>query len=426
MLIEFRVSNFRSIKEKLNFSMVASNDRAHDKHLMKVEGMSDDKLLVTSVLYGANAAGKTNLILALNVMRNMVIGSHMNQRGVDLPYDHFKFDKRCEGEPTSFEIVFLVDSVKFVYGYSYDKTRVADEYLYMYPKRKKAVIFERRSGEPMKFPRAEKEINDQRETIERTTGENVLFLSMAAKMNYKPVFPVFDWIQKGLMTVGPADGPVFYGITLEMMKNDPESRNMILKALSIADLGITDIREDEDRPDDRRPDFPPPPRPGEGHIVVQFSFGGPRISFIHKPYGNLPNAEPVRLPISSESEGTKKLFGLIGPWIEALRTGGTLVVDELDTKLHHLIVQFLVGLFHDPKQNSKGAQLIFTTHNVKLLDLDLFRRDELWFFERDEEGGATKAFSLAEFKVRKDLNIENAYLAGRFGAIPFILEDRVL
>jgi AAA15 family ATPase/GTPase len=426
MLIEFRVSNYRSIRDELIFSMVGSADTTHSDHLIRSESMDEDSLLVSSVLYGANAAGKTNLLFALNLMRNLVINSHSHQRGFELPFEPFGFDRESRDRPTQMEVVFLEGSAKYVYGFSYDKNRILEEHLYQYPKKKKGVLFERSYASSMKFPRADKETSDQREMIEKTTGENVLFLSMAAKMNYSPVFPVFDWFQKRLMTVGPAEGSPFIANTMQLMKRDPESKASILKALNVADLGILDIIEEDERPPEMGPAPSPPPRPGESQIVFQLTFGGPRITFIHRPYADEKDSQGVRLPLISESEGTKKMLGIIGPWIEALRTGGTLVVDELDTKLHHLIVRYLIGLFHDPEQNRKGAQLIFTTHDVNLLDQDLFRRDQVWLVERDPDTGATRASSLAEFRIRKDLDIEKAYLSGRFGAIPNIMEEKVV
>ncbi|MHC1709779.1 MAG: ATP/GTP-binding protein [Methanomassiliicoccales archaeon] len=426
MLIEFRVGNFRSIKNELTLSMVASTDPTHPDHLINSESMGEDSLLVSSVVYGANAAGKTNILLALNLMRNLVINSHVHQRGIELPFEPFGFDGESGGHPTQLEVVFLQGSMKYVYGFSYDRNKILEEHLYQYPKKKKGLLFERAHASPMKFPRADKETSDQREMIEKTTGENVLFLSMAAKMNYSPVFPVFDWFLKSLMTVGPADGIPFIANTMNMMKRDPESKSSILKALNVADLGILDIIEEDERPPEMGPAPLPPPRPGESQIVFQVTFGGPRITFVHRPYADEKNGQGVRLPLISESEGTKKMLGIIGPWIEALRTGGTLVVDELDTKLHHLIVRYLIGLFHDPEQNRKGAQLIFTTHDVNLLDQDLFRRDQVWLVERDADTGATLASSLAEFRIRKDLDIEKAYLSGRFGAIPNIMEEKVV
>jgi len=424
-LIEFRVSNFRSIKDELTLSMVASADSTHPDHLIRSESMGDDSLLTSSVIYGANAAGKTNLLLALNLMRNLVLNSHAHQRGLELPFEPFGFDPGSGERPTRMEVVFLTGSVKYVYGFSFDRTKFIEEHLYQYPRKKRGVLFERTQDSPMKFPRAEKETCDQREMIEKTTGENVLFLSMAAKMNFSPVFPVFDWFQKSLMTVGPADGFPFISHTMNLMKRDPETKASILKALNVADLGILDIIEEDERPPDIGQVPLPPPRPGESHIVFQVSFGVPRISFLHRPYAG-GSGSGLRLPLTSESEGTKKMLGVIGPWIEALRTGGTLVVDELDTKLHHLIVRYLIGLFHDPEQNQKGAQLIFTPHDVNLLDLDLFRRDQVWLIERDPDTGASMASSLAEFRIRKDLDIERAYLAGRFGGIPNIMEEKVV
>ena len=128
---------------------------------------------------------------------------------------------------------------------------------------------------------------------------------------------------------------------------------------------------------------------------------------------------------SEESEGTKRMFSLIGHWIDALRNGKILVIDELDTKLHHLLNVFLINLFHDPTQNKNNAQLIFTTHNINLLDQDIFRRDQIWFTEKDGETGASDLYSLVEYSPRKDKDIQKGYLAGKYGALPFIKDNRI-
>lgn len=125
-------------------------------------------------------------------------------------------------------------------------------------------------------------------------------------------------------------------------------------------------------------------------------------------------------------KGRKEFFSLIGPWIDALNKGSVLVVDELDTKLHHLLNVFLINLFHDPEQNKNNAQLIFTTHNTNLLNLELFRRDQIWFTAKKPKVGSTDFYSLIEFSPRKDKNIQMGYLDGRYGAIPFISGEKVI
>lgn len=418
MLIEFNVENFRSIKKKVTLSMVATKDPSLENNLIKTNVLKKDSLLRSAVIYGANASGKTNVLLALNLLDRIVRTSHKYQKGDKIPFEPFKLDKRYLTKPTKLDVTFIKEGIKYVYGVSFNSEKIITEYLHYYPNGRKTIIFERKKTDEYKFTIDKKE---QKFIAERTL-ENVSYLSKATQENYKVTLAAFEWFKDDLMIIGAMDHLKLTEFTVRSLTKDKKWKKLILKALLVADVGIEDVlAEFKKRPIDEVMDMSPKLK--TELLTFIMNVGGKtevesmRIQTVHK--GVVFNFD------KEESEGTKRMFSLIGPWIDALEKGGILVVDELDTKLHHLLNVFLIKLFHDPTQNKNNAQLIFTTHNTNLLDQDLFRRDQLWFTEKNYETGSTDLYSLVEYSPRKDKNIERGYLAGRYGALPFIKENKV-
>lgn len=410
MLIEFNIENFRSIKEQVTFSMVATKDKSLDNNLIQ-NTLKDDKLLKSAVIYGANASGKTNVLLALNFFKALVLNSHTHQKGQGIKFTPFKLDKDYLKKPTKFNIIFLKNNTKYDYSVSFNKEKIIEEKLYYYPNNKKATIFERKNTTEFKFTNEEK---DQKFIAKRTI-ENVLYLSKSVHENLDLTIPAFDWFRDDLQFVGPYEPLISEEFTINILNSDKKLKELVLKALWEADVGIEDIDANIEKIENLPEGMPP-----ELKNLIANQKGALKrneIKTIHKG---------VHFDFySEESEGTKRMFSLIGPWIDALRKGKILVIDELDTKLHHLLNIFLINLFHDPTQNKKNAQLIFTTHNINLLDQDIFRRDQVWFTEKDSETGATDLYSLVEYSPRKDKDIQKGYLAGKYGALPFIKDNRI-
>lgn len=412
MLIEFAVENFRSIKDRAVLSMVATTDKSLPNNVIESKVLGKDRLLRSAVIYGANASGKTNVIFALNTLRNLVLLSHNNQPGMPLNYMPFKLDKKSLSKPTVFHIVFIKDNVKYRYDVTVINQKVLEEYLYYYPNSRQALIFARKNSNDYQFSIdvREQTLNAQR------TPENVLYLSRTTQLNYAKTKPVFDWFFNNLQTIGPTENFSLQDITADMLK-DPKLKNLIIKAMREADIDIDDITMKVTEMNIQK-------LPVMLQNIIQSQKDGKstikarEILLYHR-------GVPFNLEFE-ESEGTKRLFNIIGPWIAALTQGRILVVDELDTKLHHFLNVFLINLIHDPTQNKMNAQLIFTTHNTNLLDLELFRRDQFWFTEKNSETGATALYSLAEYSVRKGQDIEKGYLLGKFGAVPFIPTGRII
>jgi len=450
MLIEFSVENFRSIKEKVTLSMVATSDKSLENNLIESDVLKRDRLLRSAVLYGANASGKTNVLLALNFLEDLVTQSHKNQKGDKIDCRPFKLDKEYVSKPSKFEVVFIKNNIKYIYGVSVTNEKIIDEYLYYYPKGRKAVIFKRSNTHKYKFTldKTEQEDNSKR------TLDNVLYLSKSTQENYSKTSDAFEWFKNTLKVISATEYPIFKDFTAKLLNEDPNLKAIILKALSEADLGINDVSVSIEKIkmseiDDLFSSPPDPPTPHElenlnqedfkdltkhlkGFLTLAGKMAGGKEEFETseiKIFHNALDKEGKKLSIpfdfNEESEGTKRLFSLIGLWIEALLNGRILVVDELDVKLHYLLNEFLIRLFNDPTQNVNNAQLIFTTHNTNTLNLDLFRRDQVWFTEKNPEYGSTDLYSLVEYRPRKDENIQKGYLLGRYGAIPFIKENKI-
>jgi len=382
MLIEFGVKNFRSIKDKMTLSLLASSDHTHEDQLI-LEG--NKRLLPVAVLYGANASGKSNLLRALQTMQDMVSGkSAQILKDKKLPYDCFKFTSIKE-MPTEFEVFFFYQGIRYNYGFSYTDKEILKEYLYYWPKGREALIFSRDNGKYL----FRENITEQ-ETLAARTPSNRLYLVASNSWNLPQTENAYRWFNENLSNPDEQDTP---DITISM----ETEKAKILNELLLADLGITQygINETGDKPN---------------------------VLMVHQVKENMEN-EKYPLPLENESAGTQRFFARIGPWLHALNEGRILIIDELEASLHPLLTRRLVEMMQDPSVNTKGAQLLFTTHDVMLLDLSLLRRDQIWFTEKNPDTAATEVYSLWEFSPRKNENIRNGYLQGRFGAVPFLGGD---
>ena len=413
MLIEFSVENFRSIKEEARLSLVPGPAKERfESHLVKLapkKSGGPTALLRSAAIYGANASGKTNLLRALQTMQSIVIDASRDPGSI--PVTPFLFDPACRQEPSTFEIVFLVDGVRYQYGFSATSDRVTDEWLYASPLGRIQLWFQRTSDT---WKLGDK-LSGDREVWRRATRPDALFLSTAISLNSEQLRPLFDWFQQTLHVAAMGG----WSSAFSMYKCREDEKSDIVDFLQAADLGITDLRLTEQ---EFEPDMLPEDMPTEMKEQIIKDFAGAKIPdlWLRHDSGHGKSAE---INISEESDGTQKIFALAGPWIDSLFTGHVIVVDELHDNLHPTLVRFLVDRFHDPKVNVGGAQLIFSTHDTSILSQDVFRRDQIWFCERNRHQ-ETKLFPLTDFRPRKGLeNLERAYLSGRYGALPYIDTD---
>lgn len=417
MLIEFTVKNYRSVKEEQVFSMVkAKGDELESTNSFLPDAPASVTLLRSAAIYGPNAAGKSNVIRAMMEMESIVLNSaSSSQEGDDIPVTPFLFDEASSSEPTEFEMVFINEGVKYQFGFSATKTHIIEEWLIAYPKGRAQRWYSRRLNKGKKT--SEYKFSDflsgQKSVWQNATRANALFLSTAVQLNSKQLKPVFNWFKETFRPVNIGGlGP---GFTASLCEADA-TKNRVLEFLKAADFDIHDIKIVKEKfdPESLPGDYPEPIR--EKIIKKMKDEEIIEIKTIHKSgSGNL-----IPLDFDEESDGTQKFFSFAGPWMDTLNEGYVLVIDELHDNLHPKLVKYLVGLFHNNETNPNNAQLIFTTHETSILSQDIFRRDQIWFCEKDKQQ-ATSLYPLTDFSPRKDReNIELGYLSGRYGALPFI------
>lgn len=408
MLIEFSVENFRSIRDQASLTLVAdSGKERRTTHTIEVAVGSARPiaLLRSAAIYGANASGKTNLLRAFETMQRIVLRSASELDA--LPVVPFRFDRASEAKPTTFEVQCLAGGVRYQYGFLATSAAVVDEWLYAWPQGRMQTWFERSASGDFKFG---DKLFGEKEVWRRSTRPNALFLSTAVTLNSTQLQPLFDWFKDHLHVAGI--GGWSNSLTVECCEG--RRKEEIVGFLRQADLAVSDVRLAEAA---FSPDLMPSDMPSgvRDEIVREFSDAKlvrPQLSH------EVPGGLTVELDLAEESDGTQKVFALAGPWLDALERGYVVVLDELHDQLHPALVRFLINLFHDPSRNRNGAQLIFSTHETSILNQEVFRRDQIWFCERNREL-ATTLFPLTDFRPRKGVeNLERAYLAGRYGGVP--------
>jgi len=417
MLIEFNVANYRSIRESQALSMVAAKDTSHKDSNCMTSGISGlPQLVRTAALYGPNASGKSNLIAAFAFMQSMVATSAVGIReGQTLNVSPFRFEPQMNHEPSEFEVTFIDNGIRYQYGFSLNSTRVVREWLLVYIERKAQRWFERKYDN-----KKDKDTwyfgshlvgGKQRHLWSNSTRGNALFLSTAVNLNSEQLRPIFNWFVNKLVIIGSNTQPhPFY--TMDRVKNKTD-KPQIIQFLQAADLGITDVEIKTQKGHQLQLRL----EAGVAAIESKQETDIPSATLFHQGKNN----NPVSFDLNEESHGTQRLFAYAGPILDVLRDGKVLVVDELDGSLHPKMVRFLVGLIQNSHLNQNNAQLIFTTHNTSLLDVDLFRRDQIWFMEKDQEQ-ASHLYPLTDFSPRKGEALEKGYLLGRYGALPFFGE----
>jgi len=430
MLIEFSVSNFRSIREKQTLSMVASSrDDSLPENLIRVSlpGLSNTAFLKTVVLYGANASGKSNLLKAIDFMDGLVEHSATRLKpGEPIDFEPFRFDTDSANKPSEFEMMFVAEGIRYQYGLSVDRTRVHQEWLYAYPNGVAQRWFERslEADGTYSWEFSQKHFKGSREVLTRQTRDNALFLSTAAQFNHEQLLPAYGWFRNRLLNLDLSKSSKSALLFTEsFMRDHRDRRSSVLRLLENADLGISDIVQKEEEFDlgpnwmNLPPNLPELKRivtrhKGEGELKAKLQ----STEFLHRVPGR---DEAVVFDSRSESAGTLRYFAVLGPWLDVFQNGKTLVVDELGANIHPLLVRALLKTAQSERENPYGAQVILTTHDVTLLDREIFRRDQVWFTEKDANA-ATRLYPLTDYQPRKDEALARGYLAGRYGAIPFL------
>lgn len=413
MLVEFRVKNFRSLRDEQVLSLMASTDKTLlDTHAFNTDLKAIPHLLKSAVVYGANASGKSNLIKALQYMRAVVLESAALQpRQTSELLQPFKLDATSSDLPTEFEVTFIIDGVRYQYGFAMTAQKIISEHLLVYKAFKPQRWFERRfnieSGKSVyEFGPS---LKGTKNLWEGATRSNALFLSVAAQLNSEALRPVFDWFANQLVIFNE-HSPLSPQFSIQLLKQE-EQRKVICDFLKAADISIENIEVATRQAMIHTVHFDLTTGKRE-EIAGEQAMDVDEVKFYHNTkYGK------AVFDLMDESSGTRNLLFLIGPILDILNNGITLVVDELDTSLHTLLVQELVRLFY---KSRNGAQIIFSTHDTSLLDAyGLFRRDQIWFIEKHIDQSSS-LYPLLDFSPRKNEALERGYLQGRYGALPFL------
>jgi uncharacterized protein len=422
MLIEFQVQNFRSFKERQTLSMVAAALPEHLKsNTFDPNLRGFDRLLRAAVIYGPNAAGKTNLMHALQAMQSFVISSAATTgSGTQYPYRPFKLSKTTRNQPSEFGITLVQNGRRYEYGFSVGEKQVEKEWLIEHVESKNRTrgrkLFERIWDKKRKSYDWDlgQSLKGEKTTWRNATRDDALFLSTATQLNSAQLRPLFDWFKKKLVVIA-GQTQLNRTLTLQIW-DEPDGKKRLLPFLKEADLGIVDIAIQRE------------PLPQGGAVLIQ----GPDTMLHHRPGQPAPDylkiklshasddpELPVEFDFEEESSGTKILFTTAGAWLNVIKNGEVLLFDEIDTNMHPKLLSFLIQKFQSNTTNPNNAQMICSTHNTTLLDKEIFRRDQFWFVEKDN-GGASKLYPLTDFSPRNDEVIERWYMRGRYGALPIL------
>jgi len=432
MLIRFNVTNFLSFKEETEFNMLAGSPRSKKEHVYHQKGID---FVRAAALYGANGAGKSNLVKALAFLQGLIVGGESTQYN-----KHFKLDDACEREPSIFEIEFVQDDILFAYGLSILKNKIIEESLYEIKEgQDDKVLFERKlDNSETNLVVAKEYQKDNKSKLlielyeEKLLKTDELFLKKVDKdaIDFNEIRIAFNWFVYDLQIIYPHTKVN----TAQLTSNESEDVfSFTQRIISRLDTGITSLNFEETSLEDffgeddkETQDWLKEELSRKEYISIEDNKGN--VYMVTKRKGEIfvcqmivnhkTNSEvSVSFDIDQESDGTQRLLDILPIIHTAIKMPKVFIIDEINRSVHPTLTKELIKLFMDTKE-TKG-QLIFSTHEAQLLDLNIFRQDEIWFAEKNKSG-ATTLYPLSDFNVRSDLVLKNGYLNGRFGAIPFL------
>jgi len=413
MLIQFNFKNFKSFKEEVSLDLSSTKITEYTEHVVDI---ANDKLLKVAAIYGANASGKSNIYNAFEFMSYYVSesfkfgGENDSKQNRDNQYERvtpFLFDTKSKNQESSFEVFFIdgedLSQKTYQYGFSLNHTEILEEWLYYKTKSSKEykTIFYRKKEKNIVYDGISQKSS---ENISVALEKETLVVSLGSKLKIAKLKLVRDWFMNNeIINYGSPEENFFRSCVLPKdFPNDKNIQNKVVKFFDSFDESIKGFKVEEVNTESEKDD-------------KKF-----KIESLHQL---IDSKKLVSIPLNEESSGTLKMFSLFPSIQEVFDTGSLLFVDELNSRLHPLLVRNIILTFLDPNINTKNAQLIFTTHDTWQLSNDLLRRDEIWFVEKNAEG-VSSLFSLADFvddngtKIRKDENFTKNYLTGKYGAIP--------
>lgn len=404
MLLEFMCSNHKSIKDKIVFSALAGSDNTNDDMTEKIAGV---KVLKSAVIYGANGSGKSNFIDAISFVKNLVVNSITHQPGQGIRQIPHKLSEL--GSESTYQVQFVIKGIRYVFGFSLKNLLVSEEYLYYFPNGRQAKIFDRKDE---KFTVGSK-FRGKFSSCKDVLKPNRLLLSCAANFTaVEEVADAFSFFNNELVVYGAENQDNWMNYSLYQINSNEKMRRVVLSLMQDLGMGVKDIKVSIDQKKMESIELPPFLTDEFKNMLLQTKVDAISAKVVYEKF------ETDLL--QDESTGVRKLFALLCPMIDILINGKVLLCDELEASLHESLVYELVKLFMTIKTD-KFAQIIFTTHETGLLNLDLFRRDQIWFTEMEGTDRSTDLYSLAEIKnVRKDDNFGKGYITGKYGAIPML------
>ena len=418
MLIDFKLQNFRSFVSEQIFSFSTSSDRTHEStHCLWTGMKAIPRLSKAAVVFGPNASGKSNLLLALATLRDLILHSTgYSDAQFSEKHTPFRFGPSVQ-RPTKFEINVLLNRVRYRYSMSYDSRRITSERLLVYRTGKSQRWFERRFDEATQtdeWAPFSPNFNGPREMWRKATRPKALFLTSAAQLNSEQLAPLMHWIEHCLDILFPAELADLSRVAAQIKNADFKAR--ILGLLRAVDIQVDDVRiaEHESSPVEPGPGKNAPPRSlAAGRTTHP---GAPLVvEFLYARKGRVP----TWLASDFEAAGTNRIFSLLALLLNALERGKLLLIDEFDTSLHPLIARFLIQLVTARASAGSAAQLLLVSHNTTLMDLEILRRDEIWLMQLDQEH-ASRLSPLLRSSPRKHELVAKGYLRGRYGAVPLI------
>lgn len=403
MLLEFSCSNHKSIKDKIIFSMVAGKDNTSEDLLMPFDKY---RVLRSSVIYGANGSGKSNFIDAISFVKNLVINSinHQPGKGIrQLPHKLLGFDT-----DSTYSIHFIKDGIRYAFGFTLNKTLITDEYLVYFPKGRQVIIYERDATEYKPGDKFKGKFDACKDVFK----PNRLFLSCAANFSsVSEIEKAFSFFRDDLVVYKGLGTDDWMNYSLHTMEQNPEIKAIVIDFLKRLGTGINDIIINHSKQNLDPASLPPFLSEDFKALLLRDQFDVFDTKIVYDQFD---------VDFQDESTGVRKLLEFVCPLVDIISKGKILVCDEMEANFHESLMYGFVDLFRRADAKSQ-AQLLFTTHDTSILDLSIFRRDQIWFTELTTDNRSTDLYSLAEIKnVRKDENIGKGYIAGKYGAIPML------
>jgi predicted ATPase len=420
MLLRFGIKNFLSFDNYQELSFMATKLRDDTRVDVVIRERAKLKVLPAVVIYGANASGKSNLLAGIRFMRYFVKGSHAeNTEALGIKRQFFRLGVGREAEPSQLDCDFIMNDIRYHYGFEFDHQRIIKEWLYSFPDGRRNILYIRETGKPVYFGPNFSEKGKGR-LVEPIMRENSLFLSAATQNNLGLASEISGWFKTSILVedsninnLNPKD--------LSKYLDDEIIRQRIVNFVKSADPTISGIEVVEQEIPVESAQFLGEFRAFMMKHIPEAGFAFDKPETVSKEYRltHLGQDGGVSFPNNLESRGTIKLLQILGPILQCLTSGRLLVCDELESSLHVILAAELVKMFNASSTNPYGAQILVATHDTNLLDIRCLRRDQIWFTEKSPTG-ATHIYSLSELSVRKADSLKRGYLQGRFGAIPYL------